>query len=190
MKLTEQARQYWENLERVMRYRRDDLVETWESMKKKLRLKYIPPSFSQQFLNKWNMLTQGSKSPPITSQCLMNTWIGAVPSSLSFPNKPYLGLGQVLGMILPRTHNWRHHDLGHAYQLITDLDESREFFFHWTDFRNNSKTTIASKPSYSRSFPAQSKHASNSSTVKPVGPSITKLTIFEEKIMWNDDPIV
>jgi len=28
MKLTGQARQYWENLERVMRYKRDEQVET------------------------------------------------------------------------------------------------------------------------------------------------------------------
>jgi len=62
MKLTGQARQYWENLERMMRYRRDDLVKTWEGTKEKLRLKYIPPPFSQQLLDKWNRLTQENKS--------------------------------------------------------------------------------------------------------------------------------
>jgi len=30
MKLMGQAGQYWENLERMMSYRREDLVETWE----------------------------------------------------------------------------------------------------------------------------------------------------------------
>jgi len=39
----------------MIRYRRDDLVETWEGMKEKLRLKYVPPSFSQQLLDKWNV---------------------------------------------------------------------------------------------------------------------------------------
>jgi len=39
----------------------DDLVETWEGMKEKLRLKYIPPFFCQQLLDKWNRLTQGNK---------------------------------------------------------------------------------------------------------------------------------
>ena len=39
MKLTGQAGQYWKNLERMMRYRRDDLVETWEGIKEKLKLK-------------------------------------------------------------------------------------------------------------------------------------------------------
>jgi len=37
-------------------------VETWESMKEKLMLKYVPLSFSQQLLDKWNRLTQGNKS--------------------------------------------------------------------------------------------------------------------------------
>jgi len=31
-----QTRQYWENLERMMRYKREDPVETWDGMKKKL----------------------------------------------------------------------------------------------------------------------------------------------------------
>jgi len=54
MKLTGQAGHYWENLERMMGYRREDPVETWEGMKEKLILKYILPSFSQQLLDKWN----------------------------------------------------------------------------------------------------------------------------------------
>jgi len=58
MKLTGQ---YWENLER-MRYKRDDPVETWEGMKEKLMLKYVPPFFSQQLLDKCNRLTQENKS--------------------------------------------------------------------------------------------------------------------------------
>jgi len=62
MKLTGQAGQYWKNLERMMKYRRDDLVETWEDMKENLKLKYVPPSFSQQLLDKWNRLTQENKS--------------------------------------------------------------------------------------------------------------------------------
>ena len=62
MKLTGQVGQYWENFERMMRYRREDLVETWEGMKEKVMLKYVPSSFSQQLLYKWNRLTQRNKS--------------------------------------------------------------------------------------------------------------------------------
>ena len=45
-----------------MRYRREDPVDTWEGMKEKLMLKYVPPSFSQQLSDKWNRWTQGNKS--------------------------------------------------------------------------------------------------------------------------------
>jgi len=45
-----------------MRYKRDDPVETWESMKEKLKLKLVPPFFTQQLLDKWKRLTQGNKS--------------------------------------------------------------------------------------------------------------------------------
>jgi len=48
-----------------MRYRKDDLVKTWEGMKEKLMLKYIPPFFNEQLLDKWNRLTQGNKSPTV-----------------------------------------------------------------------------------------------------------------------------
>jgi len=46
MKLMGQAGQYWKNLERIMKYRREDPVGTWEGIKDKLRLKYVPPSFN------------------------------------------------------------------------------------------------------------------------------------------------
>jgi len=42
-------------------------------MKDKLIMKYVSPSFSQQLLDKWNMLTQETSRPPTTSQNLMNT---------------------------------------------------------------------------------------------------------------------
>jgi len=57
MKLIGQAEKHWENLEKMMTYRKDDSVKTWEGMKEKIMLKYGPPSSSQQLLDKWNRLT-------------------------------------------------------------------------------------------------------------------------------------
>ena len=70
--------------------------------------------------------------------------------------------------------------LEQSYQLITDLDESRGSYFHRTDSRDGSETT-ASKSRFNRSFPTLSRPASNSSSVKPVGPSSAKPTTFEKR---------
>ena len=72
MKLTGQAGQYWENLERMMRYRREDPVDTWESMKEKLMMKYVPPSFRQQLLDNGIDGPRGTNQPLITLLNLMN----------------------------------------------------------------------------------------------------------------------
>jgi len=83
-----------------MRYKKDEPVETWEGMKEKFRLKYVPPSLRQQLLDKWNKLTQGNKSA-IDYIAKFDEYLNpcsAIASSLSLPNKPYLGVGQVLGM--------------------------------------------------------------------------------------------
>jgi len=62
--------------------------------------------------------------------------------------------------------------------MVTDLDESREFYFHRSDFKDSPKTTTASKHSYNRSFPVPSKPASNSSSVKPTSSSSAKTNKF------------
>jgi len=72
MKLTGQAGQYWENLERMMRYRREDPVETWKSMKEKLMLKYVPRhSVSNYWTSEIDGL-RGTSQPPITLLSLTN----------------------------------------------------------------------------------------------------------------------
>jgi len=65
----------------------------------KLMLKYVPSSFSQQLLDKWNRLTQGNKSTTdyIAKFAEYLNRCGAI--ELESPNRPYLGLGQALGMI-------------------------------------------------------------------------------------------
>ena len=100
--ITGQAGQYWKILERMMRYRREDPVDTWEGMKEKLMLKYAPPSFSQQLLYKWNRWTQGNKSATeyIAKFDEYLNRCGAI--ELKSPDRPYLGSGPVLGMIIAR----------------------------------------------------------------------------------------
>jgi len=73
--------------------------------------------------------------------------------------------------------------LEHAYQLVTDLDESRISYFHRTDFRDNSKAANTTKPSFSWSFPAPSKPASNTSSVKPTGSS-SEPTKVNPRTQW------
>ena len=71
--------------------------------------------------------------------------------------------------------------LEHAYQLATDLDESRESYFHRIDFRDSSKITTASKPRDNQSFHVPT-FAFSSLSVNHAGSSNAKLTSFEKKM--------
>jgi len=82
----------------MMRYRRDKPIETSEGMKRILGWNtFHLPSVSSYWRSGIGWLKKTSQ-PLITLQSLKNTWIGAVPSSLSFPNRHYLDLDKVLGM--------------------------------------------------------------------------------------------
>jgi len=51
MKLTGQAEQYWENLKRMMWFRRNDLVETWKGMKEtyvEIHSTFLLPTVTRQ----------------------------------------------------------------------------------------------------------------------------------------------
>jgi len=85
-----------------MQFRREELVESWDEMKEKLRQKYIPPSFSQQLWDKWNMLTQGNMSATdyiIKFDVYLNR-CSAI--ELKSPEQ-CLGSGQVLGTITAKS---------------------------------------------------------------------------------------
>lgn len=62
MKLTNIAGQYWENVERQMVLRREDPVMTWDEMKERLKVKFLPLSFHQRMLGQRNRLTKGNES--------------------------------------------------------------------------------------------------------------------------------
>jgi len=164
-----------------MRYRREDPVETWEGMKEKLTLKYVPLSFSQQLLDKWNRLTHGNKSATdyvAKFDEYLNRWAIELESPGQTLSRFRSGLRDDYrrGVIARGVTI-----LEQAYQLVTDLDESRGSYFHRTDFRDNSKTATTSKPNFTRSFPAPSKQTSSSSIVKPIGSSSAKPSTFERR---------
>jgi len=61
MKLVGQARQYWMNVEKLMRIRHQKAIQTWDEMKLKLQEKYMPVSYKQRLLDQWQHLTQGNR---------------------------------------------------------------------------------------------------------------------------------
>jgi len=67
--------------------------------KEKLILKYVPPSFIQQLLDKCNRLTQENKSATnyIAKFDEYLNWCGAI--KFESPKRTLLGLDQVLGTI-------------------------------------------------------------------------------------------
>ena len=59
IKLVGQARQYWTNVEKLMRLRYQEAIQTWDEMKLKLQEKYLPASY-KRLLDQWQRLTQGN----------------------------------------------------------------------------------------------------------------------------------
>ena len=128
-------------------------------------------SFSQQLLYKWNRLTQGNKSATdyIAKFDEYLNLCGAI--ELESPEQTLSRFRSGLKDDYRRELIARGiTTLEQAYQLVIDLDEFRGSYIHQTDFRDNFKTATTSKPRFSRPFPAPSKPASNSSSVKPAGP--------------------
>ena len=62
MKLIGQAQTYWQNVESLLMQRHQPQVETWEEMKERLRQKYIPSTYRQRLVDRWQSLTQGDRS--------------------------------------------------------------------------------------------------------------------------------
>ncbi|KAK4477808.1 hypothetical protein RD792_017070 [Penstemon davidsonii] len=60
MKLVGQAKLYWINVERQLERAREEPITLWAEMKERLREKYVPLSYHQQLLDKWQSLRQGS----------------------------------------------------------------------------------------------------------------------------------
>ena len=108
----------------MIRFRRDDPVETWEGMKV-LRLKNVPPSFSQHLLDKWNRQTQGNKSA-INYIAKFDEYLykcGAVEFDSS--KQTLSRLGQILETNTTDSSQLEASRLEQTYQMVTDLGKSR-----------------------------------------------------------------
>jgi len=151
-------------------------------MKEKLMLKYVPPSYNQQLLNKWNRWTQGNKSAT-NYIAKFNEYLNrCVTIELESPEQTLSRFRSGLMDDYRRELIARGiTTLEQGYQLVTDLDDSRGSYFHRTDFRYNSKTTTTSKPSFNRPLPAPNNPASSSSSIKPTCHSGVKLITFERR---------
>ena len=57
MKLSDQASQYWTNLEIIRAACDKKPINTWYRMKDELRGKYVPPSFSAYLMDEWDQYT-------------------------------------------------------------------------------------------------------------------------------------
>jgi len=82
MKLIDQARQYWTNIEKLMKLKNPEPIQTWDEIKMKLQEKYLHVSYKQRLLDQWQRLTQGNQLVSSTSKSLINFWWDAVKMSL------------------------------------------------------------------------------------------------------------
>ena len=161
MKLVGQAGYYWSNIERLMAIGRQEPIRTWEEMRAKLNQKYIPITFQDQQLNKWSRLHQENRSATeyietfdeFLTRC--SEFVDESPS-VTLSRGFRFGLCENLRRELLA---WGVCDLEHAYQIVWDLDVSRESYFQGNlDFKSQ----------FTKSKPAQSQYKNNPS------PSIQK----------------
>ena len=74
MKLVGQVRQYWINVEKLMKLKDQEPIQTWDEMKMKLQEKYMYMSYKQRLLDQWQRLTQGNRLISEYIKKLINLW--------------------------------------------------------------------------------------------------------------------
>ncbi|MQL98694.1 hypothetical protein Taro_031410 [Colocasia esculenta] len=62
IKLVGQAQTYWLNVETLYEQRELTPIESWEDMKVKLREKYLPATYRHRLIDRWQELTQGTRT--------------------------------------------------------------------------------------------------------------------------------
>ncbi|MQL76057.1 hypothetical protein Taro_008435 [Colocasia esculenta] len=139
MKLTGQAQTYWMNVETLLEQRGQDPIESWEEMKIKLREKYLPASFRQCLIDRWQNIFQGNRS--ITEyiaefdEYLMRC--GAREESVVTLSRFRKGLRPIYQHELFRQHVIT---IEHAYQVVRELEQ----------FEPRTDSLPQARPTYSR----------------------------------------
>ncbi|MQL92831.1 hypothetical protein Taro_025464 [Colocasia esculenta] len=122
MKLTGQAQTYWMNVETLLEQRGQDPIESWEEMKIKLREKYLPASFRQRLIDRWQNIFQGNRSVTeyITEfdEYLMRC--GAREESAVTLSRFWKGLRPIYQHELFRQHVIT---IEYAYQVVRELEQ-------------------------------------------------------------------
>ena len=67
MKLTGQARIYWQNFQSSAERRHDTMVTTWAEMKGQLQEKFVPACYKLMIIDEWQDLRQGEGT---ISECI------------------------------------------------------------------------------------------------------------------------
>ncbi|MQL76985.1 hypothetical protein Taro_009395 [Colocasia esculenta] len=140
MKLIGQAQTYWMNVETLLEQRGQDPIESWEEMKVKLREKYLPASFRQRLIDRWQNIFQGTRS--VTDyiaefdEYLMRC--GAREESAVTLSRFRKGLRPIYQHELFRQHVTT---IEHAYQVVRELEQ----------FEPRMDSLPQTRPTYSRS---------------------------------------
>ncbi|XP_073012262.1 uncharacterized protein [Typha latifolia] len=126
MKLTGKANQYWTNIETLREIRGELLIEIWVDMKNELKCKYLPPSYYPKLLDRWNRLTQGSKSAKdyvaAFDELLVRCSVIESETPMKILSRFRAGLREELrSELFARNID----TLVKAYSLVQDLEESR-----------------------------------------------------------------
>ncbi|XP_072993886.1 LOW QUALITY PROTEIN: uncharacterized protein [Typha latifolia] len=126
MKLTGKANQYWTNVETLCEIRGELPIEIWVDMKNELKHKYLPPSYYPKLLDRWNRLTQGSKSAKdyvaFFDELIVRCSVIESETPMQILSRFRTGLREELrSELFARNVD----TLEKAYSLVQDLEESR-----------------------------------------------------------------
>jgi len=151
MKLVGQGRQYWTNVEKLMRLRHQKAIQIWDEMKLKLQEKYLPVSYKKRLLDQLQRLTQGNgpvseyikKFDQFLMRCCEDESDAKVLSRFRSGLKDELRRELIVRNIST---------LKQTIQVVQELDQFQvSFFLSRTDYRDNpNRNTVKYQPNQSQ----------------------------------------